>query len=70
MAGMVLEHGSWSSPEDEKIRQLARMLSGYDEVTWNELRRDRKLTYVRAASNLFHNWEEFAKLLITPPAKL
>jgi hypothetical protein len=42
-----------------KINILARMLAGYDEKTWNKLRRDRKLTYIRAAQTLDADWDIF-----------
>ena len=45
--------------DDYKIMRFARLLAGYDDETWNKLKRARKLTYVRAASNLLHAWQEF-----------
>lgn len=44
---------------DYKVCVLAQMLSGYNDVTWNKLKRDRKLTYIRAASTLLFDWQRF-----------
>jgi DNA-binding CsgD family transcriptional regulator len=45
--------------DEAKINELAQMLAGYDDATWNRLKRNRRVTYVRAASTLFHGWAEF-----------
>ena len=58
MATNVLVTGSHSGQEDEYIRELAKILAGYDDTTWMRLRRGRKLTYVRAATNLCIRWNE------------
>jgi len=44
-----------------KINLLARMLAGYDESTWKKLKRDRKLTYIRAANTLEVDWLLFVE---------
>lgn len=48
------------------IYKIAQMLSGYDEATWNKLKRSRKLTYVRAASTLFFDFPKFKKYIESP----
>lgn len=59
MASSILHHGSWSVPEDKKILELAKLLSGYSDTQWNKLRENRKKTYVHAASQLFYGWKDF-----------
>lgn len=63
MATNALNPGSHSQPEDELIRKLAQMLSGYDDATWERLKRGRKLTYIRAAQTLFYQRIDFMELL-------
>lgn len=46
-----------------KINRLTRMLAGYDDATWDRLRADRKRTYERAASMLFHGFPEFVRAM-------
>lgn len=56
----------WNTPNREyKIEVLARTLAGYDEQTWNQLRRKTKRTYEHAAHNLLCYWEtnELQKLM-------
>lgn len=43
--------------------QIAQMLSGYDDATWNRLRKDRRRTYQRAAETLILDWEKFVVLV-------
>ncbi len=55
-----------SVTERIEVNLLARMLSGYGDVTWNKLKRDRKLTYIRAASTLLFDWERIKEFVERP----
>lgn len=58
--------------QEYRINYLARMLAAYDDKTWVRLRRDRRRTYLRAATTLFHCWDEFEARMQThkSPQKL
>lgn len=45
--------------QEHKIEVLARMLAGYDYITWSRLKPSRKLTYRRAGAGLLFNWDSF-----------
>jgi hypothetical protein len=55
-----------SMVERVEVNLLARMLSGYGDVTWNKLNRNRKLTYIRAASTLLFDWEKIKEFVERP----
>lgn len=50
------------SPE-YKVNVIARMLSGYDELTWNKLKAHRKKTYEHAAATLVYDWDRFLNVM-------
>jgi len=67
MAGTILNVApgyrtkNFVSPE-AKIYEFARILAGYDDITWNKLKRDRQLTYIRAGSAVLHSWDELERV--------
>lgn len=59
LAELIQEVEGYKRGQEYKINYLARMLAAYDDKTWVRLRRDRRRTYLRAATTLYHNWGEF-----------
>lgn len=67
MASSILfPHHLGRTKEEEKTLSLAKMLSGYDDKTWDKLKDNRKLTYIRAAQALELNWIKFKELIERP----
>lgn len=48
---------------EDKIDILSKMLSGYDLDTWKKLKVDRRRAYVRAATVLIHDWNNFQNFM-------
>jgi hypothetical protein len=43
---------------DDKVWELARILSGYDDPSWCALKIGTRKTYRKAAEGLVYNWEK------------
>ncbi len=59
LSDLIHDVEGYERGQEYKINYLARMLAAYDDKTWIRLRRDRRRTYLRAATTLYHNWVEF-----------
>ena len=59
LSELIHDVEGYERSQENKINYLARMVAAYDDKTWTRLRRDRRRTYLRAATTLYTAWSEF-----------